>query len=87
MSVEVTVNLHIPGMLLDKRYEATCTCGVYKDFGYMHITADHWADRHRERGEHHNVTLHVSDAPPIERLHIDRKLFKKKMRQSSTRVV
>lgn len=57
----------IPGTILDCTYVGKCECGDSRNFGYMGITADRWAEIHRSIGPAHNVTIEVTDAPPMTR--------------------
>lgn len=66
--------IHIPGTVMDHTYVVLCDCGVNKPFGYMGITADRWADRHRDIGPSHNVTVEATDAPPLTRATIKKRI-------------
>lgn len=72
-SFAVRAELRIPGNLLDQHYRAVCQCGWSRNFGYMGITCDRMVEWHRERGPSHNVTITITDAPPLDRVEMVRR--------------
>jgi len=66
------VKIEIPGLLLDATYKGICSCGSQKDFGYMVLTAQRWADYHASKG--HDCVLTERETTPLERKTILKKV-------------
>lgn len=79
------IELVTKGKILDTRYELKCSCGVYRDFGYMGTTAERWAENHIQRGNDHDVVIHESPAKPLDRAEVIKTLRVKKGRSGRDR--
>jgi hypothetical protein len=60
---------------LDKVYEVKCSCGFYRDFGYMWQTAERFMELHQQRNPDHELTMVVEDAPPLSDVIIRRRFY------------
>lgn len=60
---------------LDKVYEVHCSCGFYRDFGYMWQTAERFVELHQKRYPRHEMKMIVQDAPRLNDTLIKRRLY------------
>jgi hypothetical protein len=72
MTLVGDIRVEIPGPLLDALYTGICSCGSQKDFGYMVLTAQRWADYHESKG--HDCVLSERETTPLERQKILKKV-------------
>lgn len=84
MALQIDVIVTLPG--LDKKYELQCTCGFYRDYGYMWQTAEREFELHRMRHPDHEMDMIVRDAPKLSDITIKHRLYdgKKNRRQINT---
>lgn len=73
MKPEITQVVTLAG--LDKVYEVHCSCGFYRDFGYMWHTAERFVELHQLRYPDHVLTMVVEDAPKLDDVLIKRRFY------------